>query len=547
MTMQFDFLNAFPKRMKNVGMYALLLRNSRLKGVWKEFEFNEEDEQLNVDFAVLLYIMEMSLREIDCTMDEIAIFIDDLNAHFFKKPMTRDACFTLGSFIVNTVLSNEGMLMTFKGFDFETSQYRDITISYVTNRIVYPEPDTPRTAYSLTDDGYNLVLGTLEIESNLKISVQELIFRMHLERQNYDQALTDIKNIFGLMHVQLQKNADAMYRIRQNALAYNVDEFRALMDENMATIRTTEEKFEGYRKNVRTRRMELEENHYDIGALSKEEQENLYNLKEIERYLNRTLDEHHRILDIHLDLKDVYRVELAKIRQMSVIKRFPFRSEFFDKVLADPSTLSRLSIFLNPLFNRPMNKSLNPNILFESQRVLQSEEDAGVIEDVDFDADRWAEEQQQRRQEKLNRLKDALTCLLELLSTHKTLSMASLSRLAEDPVRQARLLPNIAIFKELFIELVRFSCLDIRKLREERATSVNTEMTEFSLSRMLLSVLDEHPEWKSFVQIDIDKATDPAPVFFENIPDETGEPKVIRCTNIRMRLTQEEENNVVHV
>ena len=67
--MQYEFLKQFTRRMKHVGMYALLLQNSMAKQTWKQFGFMTADEQINLIFAVMLYIMEQSLREVRCTMD----------------------------------------------------------------------------------------------------------------------------------------------------------------------------------------------------------------------------------------------------------------------------------------------------------------------------------------------------------------------------------------------------------------------------------------------------------------------------------------------
>ena len=67
--MQYDFLKAFPKRMKNVGLYALLFAGSSQKSIWKQYGFDELAEQLNMDFAVLLFVMEQSLKEEPCTID----------------------------------------------------------------------------------------------------------------------------------------------------------------------------------------------------------------------------------------------------------------------------------------------------------------------------------------------------------------------------------------------------------------------------------------------------------------------------------------------
>lgn len=45
------------------------------------------------------------------------------------------------------------------------------------NKIVYVENEVRRTSYYLTDDGYNLLLSTLEIEDNMKFNIHEIIFQ----------------------------------------------------------------------------------------------------------------------------------------------------------------------------------------------------------------------------------------------------------------------------------------------------------------------------------------------------------------------------------
>ena len=52
--------------------------------------------------------------------------------------------------------------MYFDGYDFEMNAYKIMHISFVANRIVYVDSDVKRTSYYLTDDGYNLILSTLE-------------------------------------------------------------------------------------------------------------------------------------------------------------------------------------------------------------------------------------------------------------------------------------------------------------------------------------------------------------------------------------------------
>ena len=49
-----------------------------------------------------------------------------------------------------------------------------------------------------------------------------MIFQMHLEKQSYDKAVDEIKNVFNLMRIQIQKIQEAMGKIRRNALNYSV-------------------------------------------------------------------------------------------------------------------------------------------------------------------------------------------------------------------------------------------------------------------------------------------------------------------------------------
>ena len=250
--MQYEFLKNFPKRMKNVGLYGVLIQNSIQKTSWKQFGFLKFDEQMNLIFAVMLYIMEQSLREENCTMDDIGAYIDTINTRYLGKEISYDDCRKLGDFVVNVILSNEGRAMYFDGYDFEENDYHVMHISYVANRIVYLDQEVRRTSYYLTDDGYNLILSTLEIENNMKLTIHEMIFQMHLEKQSYDKAVDEIKNVFNLMRIQLQKIQEAMGKIRRNALNYSVKDYAEILLENLDTISDTKEKFQKYRELLRT-------------------------------------------------------------------------------------------------------------------------------------------------------------------------------------------------------------------------------------------------------------------------------------------------------
>jgi len=537
--MQYDFLKSFPKRMKSVGLYALLFANSGGKAIWKQFGFEELHEQLNMDFTVLLFIMEQSLKEEVCTIDDISAFIDDVNSRYFRKSMTFEDCRELGDFIINNVLSNEGRPMYFRGYDFDEMSWQPIHISYVANRIVYIDQEVRRTSYYLTDDGYNLLLGTLEVENNMKLTIQEMIFRMHLEKQSYDKALDDIKGVFNLMRIQLQKIFEAMGRVRRNVLDYNVDDYEKIQREDLATLADTREKFKGYRETVQARVRELEETHIDIRALDAVEEEKLKNLREIEIYLGRVIDEHQRILNGHFDLKALYTDELEKIAEMALVQRFNFRTDLFDKVLQDPSSLERLDIFFHPLFNRDPERIFNLNKVLEAQRVLADEEEEDSAEDIDFDEAAWQEEQERQRKEKLQKYLHSMTGIIGTVMSKGSVSLSGIYASLSEQGRQRELIPDIGVFKEIMVEFLRVSRIDIAALRKERADYIQEETSEFRLNDMLLKIVDSHPEWKAAAFLTIERIPGAEPVVFDDIEDEAGNKRKIRCSDVIFRVGEE--------
>lgn len=543
--MQYEFLKDFPRRMKNVGLYAVLIQNSIQKTTWKQYGFLKTDEQINVIFALLLYVMEQSLKEENCTMDDIGAYLDAVNSGYLKKNLSYEDCRQLADFVVNVILSNEGKPMYFDGYDFEQDAYHIMHISYVENRIVYVDQEIRRTSYYLTDDGYNLLLSTLEIENNMKLSIHEMIFQMHLEKQSYDKAVDEIKNVFNLMRIQLQKIQEAMGKIRRNALNYSVKDYEEILHEDLETIRDTKEKFQRYREMVQGRVKELEEENINVRKLSPKEEEKLNNLRVIDTYLNRTIDEHQKILGSHFDLKALYTRELEQLSQMSLIRRFPLRTGLYDRILENAGALAGVEYFLRPLFNRDGEKIYNLNKAFQYQRLSKKNEEADTEEALDFDEEAWQAERERIQREKIKRYRKSLSCLIEKASEKGEISLQELggSLTLEE---KEKLIPNVEIFKEIMVELIRNREIDIRELRKERSQFIQDSPGEFQINDMLLQLADEEQEERRkkdgqpILKIETYRIDDGSIVVFHSVENERGEQKDIRCSNVLIRVIREE-------
>ena len=535
--MQYEFLKKFPRRMKNVGLYAVIIQNSSQKLSWKQYGFTKFDEQINLLFEVLLYIMEQSLKEEKCTMDDIATYIDTINVQYLRKDISYEQCHQLGDFIVNTVLSNEGRPMYFGGYDFEKNEYEEMHISYVANKIVYVENEVRRTSYYLTDDGYNLLLSTLEIEDNMKFNIHEIIFRLHLEKQSYDKAVNDIKNVFNLMRIQFQRVQEAMRQIRRNALSYSVDEYEEVLVGNLNTITDTKKKFQEYKTVIQERVKDLEEENINIRKLSKKEQQDLNNLRVIEEYLTRVLDEHQKILNSHFDLKILYTEELERLSQARLIQRFSMRRDLYDKVLKQADTLENMDMFLRPLFNRNPEKIYNLNKAFTYEKSVNAGMEKDIEEEVDFDEEAFRREKEEKLQKKLLVYEKSLQYLLEKASVTGEVSLGQLKdRLDIYPEEKEIFIPNVDVFKEIMVELIRNRTIDIATLKKERREYIQEQPDGFQLNEMILKLVEEQPENNDITSIEVERLENEEAITFSEIKDEENRRKTIRCSNVLIRL-----------
>lgn len=533
--MTFEFLEQFTRRMKSVGSHALIHKNSIQKTTWKNFGFDQWYEQVNLIFMILLFIMEQSLKDEPCTMDTIGEFIDDLNRRYLGKTLSYEESKALADFIVNTILCDEGRAMYFNGFNFETGKYEPIHMSYVGNKVIYIEGEVKRTSYYLTTDGYNFLLSTLEIESNLKLTIQEMIFRLHLEKANYAQAVDDVKNIFNSLRIKLQEIQEAMGKIRQNALSYSIEDYRKLQEDTLGALESTKKKYEGYKQIVRETIQELENEHINVKKLDEKQQGNLTHLRIIESYLARAIEEQQRILGMHFDLKTLYEKELEGISAMSLIKRFSLEKEVYEKVLKDARNLEHIDIFLRPLFNQEIQPNYNINLAFLEQKLIRKKK----IEEetlLSFEEDLWQEEKLKERQAKLRKYKMVVRTILTFIIEQEKTSLNELQKAFEGTELLVQLIPTVEIFREVMIEFIKAKTIDIDGLKREERAHIEDQTLEFQLSQMILQLIREDKILDGIRYIEVYKAMDTETVVFSNLKSEKGIVKQVKCSNVLMRI-----------
>ena len=98
------------------------------------------------------------------------------------------------------------------------------------------------------------------------------------------------------------------------------------------------------------------------------------------------------------------------------------------------------------------------------------------------------------------------------------------------------MIPNVQIFKEIMVELLRNREIDIPKLREERREYISEFSGGFQLNEMLLDYAET--EAPRLEKVEVYRIEDGKVITFEHVKDETGAYRNICCSNVLIRIME---------
>ena len=168
---------------------------------------------------------------------------------------------------------------------------------------------------------------------------------------------------------------------------------------------------------------------------------------------------------------------------------------------------------------------------------MRRREEEDAAEELDFDEEEWIREQERLRKEKLKRYEVSLGRILGYAARTGEISLMEISALTQEKEEERReMIPNVEIFKEIMVELIRNQEIDIAALLRERSEFIQDRPEEFQLNEMLLRLMEEYPMFRHVSKVETYRIEDGSTVTFEGILNEAQERKTIRCSNVRIRV-----------
>lgn len=141
-------------------------------------------------------------------------------------------------------------------------------------------------------------------------------------------------------------------------------------------------------------------------------------------------------------------------------------------------------------------------------------------------------------EERLAQYEASLTVILKYTISKDQLRLSELIKQLNQDERE-RLVPNIAVFKEIMVELLKVQEIDIDSMRIERAEFIQEETKDFRLQSMLLDILDKRAQWQRVKKLIVHRLPEDNPVLLKQLDGNTGVLKNIRCSDVMLKAVWE--------
>ena len=301
-----ELLAGFEKRMKFINIVRCLL----------DYKYPDHIREMipdkrildNMIVAVLVFIKDRTLgTEQTCTIADVERFLEDftvvLPANYNTNPKI------LARYIIVDVLQNGGVMAEFTTFYSASESFEPMSI-----RLINEE----KGSYHLTDDAFDFLFRSKEIESELDYSVTRFRMKEYMRRDNYEDALDASRELVSRIRNMKVSMDDFLLRCREDISKITVDQYETVVGRIRALLEDEYKELTEIQAAARERAKNLEEA-LQNGVGTEDTQKHRSALKEIIENISLTIDEQRTLINKKASLSESYQ---ALIRDNFVVNRF---------------------------------------------------------------------------------------------------------------------------------------------------------------------------------------------------------------------------------
>lgn len=477
-----DFLKDFEKRMEWIGIVESIVnrkgKNTQLESLFKE------DDLSNIIFALLLFIMERTLTEDNrCDIKSIQNFLKDLLENYYSTYMDDSEIKNLASYLVKDILQNNGEPYIYKAKNYTENEYKEINIRLITDKVLDLKNEG-KIIYRLSNQGYNFLFRTREVDEELKFSIEQFKLKEYVKRKKFNSAVRQSFELITFVKQKKKEVEEFILNVKENINKVNSDEYSFLVESTYFVLEDEKETMDDLLKMVRDAEERMNE---DLGAEVIEQEDFLKAKKEIEeviRNIDIVIMEQRDLINGRQDLGNIYLETLKKSLDYSFEKRYDFEEKVLKELEKHSHSFEKIIKLLNPLFLPKFPKKwLNIEDVYDDQLIYKEREESKeeIIDYAKHDTDLEEETRIRRINEKYREI------TLEIFSEtymKKTITLKELINIFKLKGVYEKFVEN----RDLYIIAIKLYDIEEIRLKEfytEKKKIFSFETEEYDLELIL--------------------------------------------------------------
>lgn len=529
----YDFLNNFHKRMEKLS-YSFLI-DSKVATLTTFKDKFTPLELINLVYSLMCFVLDKSLKDEECTLSSMSSLLQDLVIGYYDKTLQEEEAYNITHFIVYKILRNDGKPFVFTTLDYSSGEKKTFDFHLLQQKT--SKKDNNKSTFHLTQEGYRLLLGALEVDEKTQIDINQMVLELSLKKKNFAQGLLAIENINNLITAQINVVNNFIYRTRENIFSIEQRSFEENFLKNIDVLKEQNNKFDELKEII-----VLEEERLSLATsdLPKETYESLRQLGKIKELLTNISYKASELITGHFQFKEEYKRALEEASFYYNNKRISIKEDLVKPLERNPVALGSVYKLFNPLLNVKLPKSFNINYMLKEQKLLtKEEEEEETLMDIEESEDKDLIEKQKNREE----YKSIVTTILEFLVSNKDTDLKALVQLFENKSTEEylKLVPSIRKFSEVFIELLRIGTIEVQEMIREQENTYDNEEIEFDLRKLLVDDIQHKYSNNSFNTMNFYKCSDGEKITIKEKTNNTSQQEFVtietlNCPNIIMKL-----------
>ncbi|HHX50766.1 MAG TPA: hypothetical protein GX711_04945 [Clostridia bacterium] len=382
-----EFLEGLEKRMQIVAVVDAIV-NRRQRNMELESIF-QPGQMENIIISVLVFIMERTLAEDEeCTLDSITFFLQDILPDY-GLTLPWETVKELAGYIIKDVLQYGGEVRYYPVMKYGEGM-KELRIKLIDDRLKETHKGY-ESNYLLTDQGYDFLFRTKEVEREISFTIEELKLRELIKRKNYRKAQQQSASLVQMLRQKKREMQQFILKVRENIYEVDVEEYENLLNSTYELLEEEYGLLNQIRDMVVLSEERLQEEEARRISLDADMEKARRDISSIRRNLNTALKEQREMVVERYNLSQIYLETITEAFSYGLVKRYDLEKEILHRLEQCPESLvPELWRLLNPLFLPSPDKKLNLFSIYQRQVPLREVDDEGesiVLEELDEDRD----------------------------------------------------------------------------------------------------------------------------------------------------------------